>query len=304
VAVPAAAFAEDRFSAGRSQSVMYKALVVKATSLSVAAFFVASVSPTWNAAVTSTVTVPASRRRREDAGVPTVTASHATPPATAAEALSAATNAASVSSSGHAADGRVNDAETVTFAAAVTAESSQVSVDEGVHAAVTPGHGYPVRVKSSASAQLPPPLAGVSMLRVASQVPPTHVDVQSVWHENAVITQGTAGGARVRMAGRESERLRAFRRRRAGARRPPRSTCPNVSNARKEQSAREGFTHPREKKGPTAKKPRRRLARSSSGRAPQGGGVWASSSGARSGLKLGKHRAFCLYLHSLAHVDV
>ena len=115
-----------------------------------------------------------------------------------------------------------------------------------------------------------------------------HVDVQSVRHENALITQGSAGGARVRMAGRESERLRAFRRRRAGARRPPRSTCPKVSNARKEQSAREGFTHLREQKGPTAKKPRRLLARSSSGRAPQGGGAWASLSGARSGLKLGQ----------------
>jgi len=173
---------------------MYIALVANATTSSVAAFFVASVAPTWNAAVTSTVTVSESRRRLEDAatrtGVPTVTESHATPAAVAAEVLSAAANAAGDSSAGHAADGRVKDAETVTFAAVVTVEASQVAADEGAHAPVP--HSYPVRVKSSSSGQAPPPLAGVVMLRVASQVPPSHVAVHGVEHENALTTQGTA----------------------------------------------------------------------------------------------------------------
>jgi len=155
--------------------------------LSVAAFFVASVSPTWNAAVTSTVTVFATR-----AGVPTATESHVTLAATAAEFLSAAAKSAGVSVMGHASDGRVNDAETVTFAAVVTAESTQVSVDAEAHETPeTSGQGYPVRSKSFASAQVPPPLAGVLMLRAASQVPPSHVVEHRVVHANALITQST-----------------------------------------------------------------------------------------------------------------
>ena len=166
---------------------MYIALVANATTRSVAAFFVSSVAPTWNAAVTSTVTVFATR-----AGVPTATESHVTLAATAAEFLSAAAKSAGVSVMGHASDGRVNDAETVTFAAVVTAESTQVSVDAEAHETPeTSGQGYPVRSKSFASAQVPPPLAGVLMLRAASQVPPSHVVEHRVVHANALITQST-----------------------------------------------------------------------------------------------------------------
>lgn len=127
------------------------------------------------------------------AGVSTVTASHTTPAASAIEDLSAAAKSAGVSSSGHAADGRVNVAETVTFAASVTAESSQVVGGAEVHGPEP--HGCKVRVKSFSSGQLPPPLAGVVMLRVASQVPPSHSFEQLDEQENALTTQFTARDA-------------------------------------------------------------------------------------------------------------